>query len=65
MEYNENKKILVQEMFVRSLFAELKWDEASSKPDNKDINISEACSGELWLAKMTVPKSLQKNAMVE
>ena len=52
-------------MFVRALFAELKWDEASSKPDNKDINISEACSGELWLAKMTVPKSLQKNAMVE
>ena len=65
VEYNESKKILVQEMFVRALFTELKWDEASSKPDDKDINISEASSGDLWLAKMTVPKSLQKNPMVE
>lgn len=65
VEYNEQKKILVQEMFVRALFTELKWDEASNKVDDKDINISEASSGELWLAKALVPKSLQKNAMVE
>lgn len=64
-DYNETKKNLVQEMFIRALFSELKWDEASSKPDEKELNLSEISSGDLWLAKMSVPKSLQKNSMVE
>ena len=64
-EYNEQKKTLVQELFVRILFTELKWEDSSNKPDEKDLNISEACSGELWLGKMIVPKSLQKNPMIE
>ena len=64
-EYSEKRTDLVQEMFVKVLFAELKWDEAGSKPDDKDLSISEAASGELWLGKMTAPKCLQKNPMVE
>ncbi|CAG9317539.1 unnamed protein product [Blepharisma stoltei] len=64
-EYNESKKILVQELFVRVLFVELKWDDTLHQPDSEDFKIGKLSSGSPWIGQMLVPKGYQKNPMVE
>lgn len=65
VDYNESKKILVQELFIRVLFVELRWDDSLHQPDTSDFKISNLSSGSPWLGKVLVPKSYQKNPMVE
>lgn len=65
VENNESKKILVQDLFIRMLFIEIKWEDSLRKPDSLPFEISKLSSGSPWIGQMVVPKSYQKNPMVE
>ncbi|CAG9330099.1 unnamed protein product [Blepharisma stoltei] len=62
---NSFVKQTVQDLFLNSVFNELKWDQSLLELGNSDLNLSATVSGELWVNKMNAIKAFKKNPMQE
>ncbi|CAG9330091.1 unnamed protein product [Blepharisma stoltei] len=58
-------KQTVQDLFLNSIFNELKWDQSLLEVGYSGLKLNEVVSGELWVNKMNTVKAFKKNPMQE
>ncbi|CAG9330089.1 unnamed protein product [Blepharisma stoltei] len=62
---NSVVKQTVQDLFLNSIFNELKWDQSLLELGYSGLKLSEVVSGQLWVNKMNTVKAFKKNPMQE
>ncbi|CAG9330078.1 unnamed protein product [Blepharisma stoltei] len=62
---NSVVKQTVQDLFLNSIFNELKWDQSLLELGYSGLKLNVAVSGELWVNKMNAIKAFKKNPMQE
>jgi len=64
-ENRANIKLAIQELFLHSIFIELRFEESLLELGHAGVEIKETVLGHLWVNKMTIAKNATKNPMQE
>jgi len=57
--------LAIQELFLHSIFSELRFEESLLELGHAGVEIKETVLGHLWVNKMTIAKNATKNPMQE